>query len=107
MRFNLYTEDVDARAIFITGNFNGWKPKDLSYELQRTDANNFYIDVEDEILPEKIEYKYTKGGWENVELDKFGSITPNRKTTKKRTRGTSTGKSNKTVYLDKNGNPIK
>ena len=84
MRFNLYTEDVDARAIFITGNFNGWKPKDLSYELQRTDANNFYIDVEDEILPEKIEYKYTKGGWENVELDKFGSITPNRKTTKKR-----------------------
>ena len=29
------------------------------------------------------------------------------KTTKKRTRGTSTGKSNKTVYLDKNGNPIK
>ena len=84
MRFNLYTEDVDARAIFITGNFNGWKPKDLSYELQRTDANNFYIDVEDEILPEKIEYKYTKGGWENVELDKFGSITPSRKTSKKR-----------------------
>ncbi len=34
----------------------------------------------------------------------------NSKTTKKRTRGTSTGKSNKnnkTVYLDKNGNPIK
>jgi hypothetical protein len=26
-----------------------------------------------------LRYKFTKGGWENVELDKYGSITPTKK----------------------------
>lgn len=85
MKFNLYTEDVDARSIYITGNFNGWKPKDPDFELQREDANNFFVEIKDDILPEKIEYKYTKGGWENVELDQDGNITPNRKVDKSAT----------------------
>lgn len=83
MRFTLYTEDVDARGIYITGNFNDWKPKDPNFEMSRTDANNFYLDIDNSLLPEQIEYKYTKGGWENVELDRHGNITPNRKITAK------------------------
>lgn len=82
MRFNLITENADDRDIYITGNFNGWRPKDPAYRLKRMDAYQFYIDIDDALLPEKIEYKYTKGGWENVELYKNGNITPNRKTRK-------------------------
>ncbi|WP_089757314.1 alpha/beta hydrolase-fold protein [Chryseobacterium soldanellicola] len=82
MRFELYTGESDDRAIYITGNFNSWNPKDYSYRLNQTDVNNYFIDIEDLLLPDEIEYKFTKGGWENVELDKHGNITPNKKIAK-------------------------
>lgn len=82
MQFNLYTEETDDRDLYITGNFNKWNPKDPDFQLNKLDDNNFLIEIEDTLLPEKIEYKFTKGGWENVELDDYGTITPNRKINK-------------------------
>lgn len=82
MRFNVSTEAVDDREIYITGNFNKWNPKDRAFQLKQSDHDTFFIEIDDEILPEKIEYKFTKGGWENVELDCYGNITPNRKVKK-------------------------
>lgn len=87
MRFELYTEEKDDRPVFVTGNFNNWNPKDYHYQLQQEDACNYFIEIEDQILPENIEYKFTKGGWENVELDQYGNITPNRKI--KKSKGTT------------------
>ncbi|MCS3870085.1 putative alpha/beta superfamily hydrolase [Chryseobacterium ginsenosidimutans] len=86
MRFELYTKESDDRAIYITGNFNNWNPKDSRYQFTKLDSQNYFIEIEDSILPNIIEYKFTKGGWENVELDQYGNITPNRKVPK------STGK---------------
>ncbi|WP_027381613.1 alpha/beta hydrolase-fold protein [Chryseobacterium daeguense] len=91
MRFELYTAETDDRKIYITGNFNGWNPKDARYQLNQTDSNNYFIELGSDILPDVIEYKFTKGGWENVELDKYGSITPNRKVAK------SQGKTSDTI----------
>ncbi len=82
MKFILYTGEADERPIFITGNFNMWNPKDSRYLLIQTDSHNYYIEIFEEFLPDVIEFKYTKGGWENVELDQYGSITPNRKALK-------------------------
>jgi predicted alpha/beta superfamily hydrolase len=82
MRFELYTKESDDRAIYITGNFNNWNPKDSGYQLTKLDSENYFIEIEDAILPDIIEYKFTKGGWENVELDQYGNITPNRKVPK-------------------------
>ncbi len=82
MKFKLYTDESDERTVYVTGNFNNWNPKDSRYKLELTDPNNYFIDIADEILPSDIEYKFTKGGWENVELDKYGNITPNRKVKK-------------------------
>ena len=82
MRFELYSEESDERAIYITGNFNNWNPKDYSYRLTQSDLHNYFIEIEDQALPDEIEYKFTKGGWENVELDKYGNITPNKKVAK-------------------------
>lgn len=87
MRFELYTEEKDDRPVFVTGNFNNWNPKDYHYQLQQEDACNYFIEIEDQILPENIEYKFTKGGWENVELDQYGNMTPNRKI--KKSKGTT------------------
>lgn len=82
MRFELYTEEKDDRPVFITGNFNNWNPKDYNYQLQQTTPDSYFIEINSQTLPDDIEYKFTKGGWENVELDKHGNITPNRKTNK-------------------------
>lgn len=82
MRFELYTEANDDRAIFITGNFNNWNPKDYRFQLKQSDTRNYYIEIDPQILPDHIEYKFAKGGWENVELDPYGNITPNRKASK-------------------------
>lgn len=83
MRFDLYTEESDDRAIYITGNFNSWKAKDPEFKLRKKDEHNYTITIADAKLPEKIEYKFTKGGWENVEMDLEDKITPNRKVSRK------------------------
>ena len=82
MRFELHTEEKDERPVFITGNFNSWNPRDSRYQLNQADPGNYFIEIDDSVLPDDIEYKFTKGGWENVELDQYGNITPNRKTKK-------------------------
>ncbi len=91
MRFELYTEESDDRPVYITGNFNNWNPRDSNYHLKQLDPNNYFIEIDDQILPDTVEYKFTKGGWENVELDKYGNITPNRKAEK------SAGKTSDTI----------
>ncbi len=82
MRFELYTEEQDDRPVYITGNFNGWNPRDYRFRLKSADQRHYFIDIGDQWLPDDIEYKFTKGGWENVELDAQGNITPNRRTMK-------------------------
>lgn len=82
MRFELYTEESDDRTVYITGNFNNWNPRDSNYQLKQLDSHHYFIEINSEILADIVEYKFTKGGWENVELDKYGNITPNRKAEK-------------------------
>ena len=79
MKFTIVSNEDDDRPVFITGNFNQWNPRDKNFELTKTEENTYTIDIEDKKLPKLIEYKYSKGGWENVEIDRFGNITPNRK----------------------------
>ncbi len=82
MRFTIKSLEDDDRPVFLTGNFNKWHPRDSKFELKKIDKNLYSIDIEDKKLPENIEYKFTRGGWENVEIDRFGNITPNRKAKK-------------------------
>lgn len=79
MIFNLETSEQDPRKAYITGNFNQWNPREDLFEMQKIDDFHYTIEIEDRLLPEQIEFKFTKGGWENVELDRFGNISSNRK----------------------------
>lgn len=81
MKFYLKADKEDNRAVFLTGNFNQWNPHDRAYQLQLR-GNTYSITINDADLPETIEYKYTRGGWANVELDRYGNITVNRKVKK-------------------------
>lgn len=82
MHFNLETSEEDGRSIYLTGNFNKWNPKDDNFKLNKLEESKYEIIVNDEDLPDKIEYKFTKGGWESVEIDEYDNIMPNRKVSK-------------------------
>ena len=84
MEFFLTSEDNDDREVYLTGNFNQWNPKDPKYKLEQLDHKHYHIHIPDEKLADHIEYKFTKGGWENVEIDQYDNITPNRKTNKEK-----------------------
>jgi len=82
MKFTITSKENDDRPVYITGNFNKWNPRDVIFELQKTEENTYSIDIENKSLPKIIEYKYCRGGWGNVEIDRHGNITPNRKINK-------------------------
>lgn len=80
LEFKLRTTINDDRPIYLTGNFNAWNPRDERYKLDKCEDGSYCFTLRKHgQLPDNIEYKYTKGGWENVEIDKYGNIHGNRK----------------------------
>ena len=80
IKFRLKTSIDDARPVYITGNFNKWDPRDENFRMVRNDDGTYQLEIADtQTFPENVEYKYTKGGWENVEIDRYGNIHGNRK----------------------------
>ena len=80
IKFRLKTSIDDARPVYITGNFNKWNPRDENFRMVRNDDGTYQLEIADtQTFPENVEYKYTKGGWENVEIDRYGNIHGNRK----------------------------
>lgn len=64
------------KEIFIAGSFNRWNPGDQSYKL--TKANDEYIISLPDSIRGDVEFKFTLGSWEAVELNSDGSGVPNR-----------------------------
>ncbi|WP_234736520.1 alpha/beta hydrolase [Tellurirhabdus bombi] len=77
LHFELTTPVDDDRPVYISGNFCDWDA--TLFEMQRTGPNTFFCEFPEQVpLPELIEYKYNRGGWEHVELDFTGEGIPNR-----------------------------
>ncbi|MBC6994832.1 alpha/beta hydrolase-fold protein [Neolewinella lacunae] len=69
---------LDDRPIYVAGNFNNWQVADERYCLRPGgETGHFVYDFD---LPEDLaflEYKYTRGGWEAVELGPHGESAHN------------------------------
>jgi metallo-beta-lactamase class B len=69
--------DSIKNNIYVAGNFNGWNPADKSFLLKN---NNGVYSLT--FIPKKdfttLEYKFTHGSWQRVEVDADGSQTQNR-----------------------------
>ncbi|MCU0471004.1 MAG: alpha/beta hydrolase-fold protein [Arcicella sp.] len=77
--FELTTPVEDERPVYLSGNFNAWLPDREELRLQKVEEGKYVLKFPETIkLPETFEYKYTKGGWNQVELDEFGNPTSNR-----------------------------
>ena len=79
LTLELFTDNQDDRPIFIAGNFNGWQEQNDHYTMNKVKDGHYQFVFENiDQLPETIEYKYTRGGWQNSEADNLGSKTSNR-----------------------------
>lgn len=79
LTITLTTSDSDNRPIFITGNFCKWLPDLPHYQMTKTGPGKYtYQFPLDFSFPFPLEYKYTRGGWDQVEIDRYGQPYGNR-----------------------------
>ena len=56
-----------ADTLFVAGSFNGWNPHNPRFALHRNPNGSYQISLP--LSPELVEYKFTRGSWDTVELD--------------------------------------
>lgn len=69
----IINDSDDDRPIYVAGTFNNWTTGQEAYRLQPSSIDGQYeitLDLSDG--PAKVEYKYNRGGWESVELGRYG-----------------------------------
>lgn len=62
--------------IHIAGDFQGWDPSDLNSQLTNNGDGTYEIELN--LSPGMIEFKFTRGSWAQVEGNDFGGFLPNR-----------------------------
>ncbi len=70
-----YTPALDT--VFIVGDFNNWNARDTAWQMENNHDGTYQITF---TLPlgTNMEYKFTRGSWDNVETQADGSFLPNR-----------------------------
>ena len=75
----LTTDEDDARPVYISGNFNNWHTQDPLFEMEKIGTGLYHFKFDNDFAyPEALLYKFTKGDWSEVEIDKYGNRTENR-----------------------------
>lgn len=84
LRFDVTTPVNDDRPIYVSGNFCNWYPDLDAFRLWPIGPGRYALDLPPEVvLPDVVEYKYTRGSWDQAELDASGDVPPNRITRRK------------------------
>lgn len=63
--------------IYLAASFNGWRPGVPAYQLHDEGNGRYVLDVPD-TLSGSVEFKFTRGSWESVEIDSAGNDIANR-----------------------------
>jgi predicted alpha/beta superfamily hydrolase len=66
-----------ADTLFVAGSFNGWNPHQTRFALHKNADGSYQVRMPAGLGA--IEYKFTRGSWETVEVDGKGQPIPNRK----------------------------
>jgi len=79
LRFELFTPVHDDRPVFIAGTFNDWHPAHEQFRMEMSVPGQYtYTFPDGWPVPDTFDYKYTKGGWDHVELSSVGEGVANR-----------------------------
>ena len=75
----LTTDEDDDRPVYISGNFNDWITQDKAFEMEKVGQGIYHFKFDSNFKdPEELLYKFTRGDWSEVEIDKYGNRTENR-----------------------------
>lgn len=75
----LTTDEDDFRPVYISGNFNQWRTQDKDFMMEKIGDGLYHFKFSfDFNYPNELLYKFTKGDWSEVEIDKYGNRTENR-----------------------------
>lgn len=75
----LTTDEDDDRPVYISGNFNNWVTQDKRYLMEKVETGLYHYKFDSNLeFPDELLYKFTRGDWSEVEIDKFGNRTENR-----------------------------
>lgn len=78
----LTTDEDDERPVYISGNFNEWVTQDKNFEMEKVGQGLYHFRFRTDFeYPGELLYKFTRGDWSEVEIDKFGNRTENRSCT--------------------------
>ncbi len=79
LKLELTTPILDDRPVYVSGNFCNWSPDLDELKMERIAPGQYQFTFPKDLdLPGEIEYKYTRGGWNQVELDSNGHAPLNR-----------------------------
>lgn len=80
LSIDMKTPARDDRPVYLAGNFNAWQVTDDRYRLAKIAPGHYRFNFEAAgQLPPVLEYKYHRGEWADVELDRYGNAIPNRR----------------------------
>ena len=75
----LTTDEDDSRPVYISGNFNNWRTQDKEFMMEKIGNSLYHYKFPHDFdYPVELLYKFTKGDWSDVEIDKNGDRTENR-----------------------------
>ncbi|WP_075350713.1 alpha/beta hydrolase [Algoriphagus marinus] len=75
----LHTSEDDDRPVYISGNFNQWTTQDFRFLMRKVSKGKYeFTFPEGKEFQKELIYKFTKGDWSEVEIDRYGNKTPNR-----------------------------
>jgi predicted alpha/beta superfamily hydrolase len=83
LTFELTTAEDDERPVYLAGSFTDWYPDVAAFRMEKIDTGQYRLRLPSDMITTLLaEYKYTKGAWDQVELDPDGNAPANRKLSK-------------------------
>jgi len=79
LTLELTTLPDDDRPVYVVGNFNDWQAPDERFRMQRKKPGQYELHFPKDVsLPNPLEYKYLRGGWQQEETGPYGESVDNR-----------------------------
>ena len=68
LALELTTPVDDERPVFVSGNFCEWYPDIEHFRMQKIEAGKYHFQFPPDFrFDQPLEYKYTRGGWDQVD----------------------------------------
>ena len=77
IRLSVPAGTPESAGVYVAGTFNNWDPAAPGYRLSAEGRGRYVIALPDSVRG-PVEFKFTLGSWEAVELDSAGGGVPNR-----------------------------